>query len=87
MRRPRVSWMTQTDDRLLETLEDSGLVLSPRVLAFNTDYSRHHVSRRLAELTEAGLVEKVEEGLYRITERGRGYLVGDLDGSELEKKD
>ena len=85
MRRPRVSWMTQTDDRLLETLEDSNLVLSPRVLAFNTDYSRHHVSRRLAELKDANLVERVEEGMYRITDRGRAYLAGELDAAEFEK--
>lgn len=76
--------MTQADDRLLETLEDSGLILSPRVLAVNTDYSRHYVSERLAVLIEGGLVEKEKEGIYRITEKGKQYLVGDLDTDELQ---
>ena len=76
--------MTQADDRILETLEDSGLMLSPRILAVNNDYTRQHVSRRLSKLVNAGLVERVDEGLYRITDRGNAYLLGNLDTSELE---
>lgn len=83
MARPRVSWMTQADDRILETLADSDLVLSPRVLAVNTDYSRHYVSARLGELRDAGLVDRVDDGLYRITDRGRAYLEGELDSDDL----
>lgn len=76
--------MTQADDRILETLEDSGLVLSPKILAENTDYSRHHVARRLSDLVDGDLVEKVDDGLYQITDQGRAYLAGDLDAEELE---
>jgi Mn-dependent DtxR family transcriptional regulator len=76
--------MTQADDRLLESLEGSNLVLSPRILAVNTDYSRHYVSERLAILLDAELVEKEDEGLYRITERGRAYLSGEIDADYLE---
>ncbi|WP_135667214.1 MarR family transcriptional regulator [Halorhabdus rudnickae] len=76
--------MTQADDRLLETLDDSGLILSPRVLAINTDYSRHYVSERLAVLVEGGLVAKEMEGIYRITEKGKQYLTGDLDADDLQ---
>ncbi|MFC7047310.1 MarR family transcriptional regulator [Halobacteriaceae archaeon GCM10025711] len=77
--------MTQADDRILETLKDTGLILSPRILSVNTDYSRHYVSERLAELTDAGLIERVDEGLYRITELGEQYLAGELDANELER--
>ena len=87
MRRPRVSWMTHADDLILETLEDSGLMLSPRILAVNNDYSRQHVSRRLAELCEAGLVEKVDDGLYEITDQGRAYLSGDIATEKLDNSD
>ena len=76
--------MTQADDRMLETLEETGLVLSPKVLAVNTDYTRHYVSKRLAKLLDAGLVKRVDEGLYQITGRGRAYLAGDLDAEDLE---
>ncbi|WP_436934102.1 MarR family transcriptional regulator [Halovenus marina] len=76
--------MTQADDRLLESLEGSNMVLSPRILAVNTDYSRHYVSERLAILLDAQLVEKEDEGLYRITERGKGYLSGEVEAKTLE---
>lgn len=76
--------MTQADDRILETLVDSGLVLSPRVLAVNTDYSRHYLSTRLGKLHEAELVDRVDEGLYEITGQGQAYLVGTLDAEDLE---
>jgi len=76
--------MRQVDNRILETLEESGIILSPRILSVNTDYSRHYVSERLPRLLEAGLVEKVDDGLYQITDRGRAYLAGDLDAEDLE---
>lgn len=86
MRRPSVSWMTQADDRILETLADSNLILSPRVLSVNTDYSRHYLSTRLGRLHEAGLVNRVDEGLYEITGRGQAYLVGRVDADDLESR-
>jgi len=79
--------MTQADNRILETFDDSGLTLSPRILAYNTDYSRHYVARRLSELEKRDMVEKVDEGLYEITDLGRAYLAGDLDADDLEDTD
>jgi predicted transcriptional regulator len=75
--------MTQADDRILETLEESGLILTPQVLAVNIDYSRHYVSERLALLLDAELVEKRDGGLYQITDRGREYLAGELGSEDL----
>lgn len=75
--------MTKADGHLLETLSESELQLSPRILAVNADYSRHYVSRRLSKLREAELVEKVDDGLYRITEKGTAYLDGELDADDL----
>ena len=77
--------MTQADDRILETLAESELILSPRILSANTDYSRHYLSTRLGKLRDAGLVDRVDEGLYRITDRGVAYLEGELDAEELEE--
>ncbi|WP_146416945.1 MarR family transcriptional regulator [Haloarcula hispanica] len=76
--------MTQADDRLLETLDESGMILSPRILGINTDYSRHYVSERLAVLLDAGLVEKADDGLYQITEKGGDYLSGDLSADDIQ---
>lgn len=78
--------MTQADDRILETLQDSGLRLSPRILAANIDYSRHYIARRLAKLEEGELVIKIDEGLYEITDKGVEYLSGELSAEELEFK-
>ncbi len=77
--------MNQTDDRILDLLDESGLILSPAVMAKNLDYSRNWISRRTGKLVEEGLVEAVDDGYYRITDRGRAYLAGEIDADELEK--
>jgi len=82
--RPRVPWMNQTDDRILEALDESDMFLTPAVLAKNLDYSRVWVSNRLQKLVDVGLIENPEKSYYRITERGRAYLTGQLDAEELE---
>lgn len=76
--------MTQGDDRILETLAESNLILSPSVIAINTEYSRNYINKRMAILRENGLVERVKDGYYQITERGRAYLAGELNADELE---
>lgn len=76
--------MTQGDDRILETLKSSGIILSPAVLAYNTDYSRNYVNKRLRKLRDNGLVNRVDSGYYEITDRGCEYLNGSLAAEELE---
>lgn len=82
--RPRVEWMNQTDDRIIELLDESGLELSPAVLAKNLEYSRSWVSRRLSKLVKAELIEVNDGSYYQITEKGRAYLAGELDAEDLE---
>ena len=82
--RPRVDWMNQTDDRILELLDESDLILTPAVMARNLDYTRNWVSRRVGKLESAGLVEPIDSGYYRISDRGRAYLEGKIDADELE---
>jgi DNA-binding IclR family transcriptional regulator len=67
------------DDRILETLETSGLVLTPAVISFNIDKSRSQVNRRLSVLVDHGLVRRVKRGYYEITEHGTQYLAGELN--------
>ncbi|SER74895.1 winged helix-turn-helix domain-containing protein [Natrinema salaciae] len=83
--RHRGEWMQlPTDDYILETL-DTGLGLTPAVIAWNIDKGRTTVQKRLNPLASAGLIERVDEkGYYRITDDGHAYLEGDLDASELE---
>lgn len=86
--RPRVSWMTGADDTILEFFYEHDLALPPAAVSFNIDFSATHVRNRMRKLAEEGLMERVDEtkGYYRITEKGRKYLAGELDASELEGK-
>jgi len=83
MRRPREWMQVPIDERILEALDSSDMILSPAVISKNIDKSRDEVNRRLSELTEHVLVDRVERGYYRINDTGRAYLRGDLDDEEL----
>ncbi|ELY83124.1 winged helix-turn-helix domain-containing protein [Natrinema altunense] len=84
MRRPG-DWMQMpTDERILEALQSSGMILSPAVIAKNIDRSREEVTRRLTVLVEYGFVTRVERGYYEIDEAGEQYLAGELDARDLE---
>jgi len=85
--RPLVSWMTKSDDAILELLAECGIAIPPRAIAFNIEnVSRPTIDRRLPKLEDAGLVERYDDpqGYTRITDRGRAYLAGELDADELE---
>lgn len=89
--RPRVAWMTGNDDSILEFLGERDVALSPRGLDINLEregiaISYRTINRRLKQLHEKGLVEKVNEdrGWYVISDKGQKYLAGELDASELE---
>ncbi|QCS44092.1 winged helix-turn-helix domain-containing protein [Natrinema versiforme] len=84
MRNPG-DWMQMpTDERILEALQSSGMILSPAVIAKNIDRSREEVTRRLTVLVEYGFVTRVERGYYEIAEPGAQYLAGELDASEID---
>ena len=83
--RPRVDWMTQADERVLEFLEAKDIVASPSVIAANIDYTGEYISRRCQKLADAELIQRVDATNYRITERGEQYLAGDLSADDLER--
>ncbi|MGQ3723476.1 winged-helix domain-containing protein [Natrialba aegyptia] len=83
--------MTGNDDSILEYLAERDVALSPRGLDINLEregigISYRTINRRLKQLHEKGLVEKVDgdKGWYIISDKGHKYLEGDLDASELE---
>ncbi|MEF8757542.1 MAG: hypothetical protein V5A33_04830 [Halobacteriales archaeon] len=88
--RHEADWMVPMDDEILSLFYGSDLVLTPAILAYNLDHSREAVNRRLSELADEGLVERVERGKYRISPIGEEYLSGEsgwpeatgTDGSE-----
>nr|WP_049920334.1 hypothetical protein [Halobiforma nitratireducens] len=91
--------MNEVDDAVLEFLreleiDDRPVALKPGAVHYNlveefgmVDRSLSTFSRRMDVLADHGLLEKTEDGKgspYRITEKGRAYLEGDLDAEELE---
>lgn len=74
--RRREEWMRPMDERILELFHSANLVLTPAIIAYNIDHNASEVNRRLSELTDHGLVTRVERGKYRLTDLGEGYLEG-----------
>lgn len=88
--RPRPEWMSLKDGLILEFLEEHDLELPAKPLYRNLNRHGHEIGystvrQRLGELESHGLIARVDEaGYYEITEKGRAYLDGDIDASELE---
>ncbi|WP_442908259.1 ArsR family transcriptional regulator [Halobacterium sp. KA-6] len=81
--------MTPMDRDILERLQNPGnkeLVLSPRLIAENTDWGRDAVRDHVLRLREHGLIEYYDEegGIYQLSDRGRMWLEGELPTEELE---
>ena len=74
-------WMLPVDDAILSLFHSANLVLTPSIIAYNIEYSRDEVNRRLVELEKRGFVTKVERGKYQITALGRQYLDGVISHS------
>jgi predicted transcriptional regulator len=78
--------MILADERILEFLNEEGprapskIAEDPRIL-----YKAQHVGNRCRLLAKARLLRQVGNGVYNITERGKKYLNGELDLSELRK--
>ena len=85
--RPRIDWMTRSDDRILEFLDDKGIVASASVIAVNIEYNPNYISRRCRRLAEAGLIQRIDSSNYRLTDFGERYLTGEIDSDELEIDD
>jgi len=99
--RPRVGWMTATDDAILEFLDDLESVdshpvwMSARLITVNVveerrrlDRSNTTIQRRLNEmLTDAGLVARrgPDAPQYRITDLGLRYLHDELTDEEIDE--
>jgi predicted transcriptional regulator len=83
--RPRVEWMTQGDERILEFLAEKDIVASPSVIGANIDYTGEYISRRCRKLADAGLIQRVDASNYRLTEIGDDFLSGDISQSDLSE--
>lgn len=89
MRRPRVGWMTKSDDAILEFLLNEParpIRATPGVVAANINFAKSTINDRLPSLLQTNLVEYYDEsaGIYQITEKGKRYLSGEISEDELQ---
>lgn len=90
--------MNEVDDAILEFFDaqEKGIALPPTVVWYNLheqlgaiDKSRDTVARRMRKLTTRDLLSKESEerGYYKMTQKGRDYLTGDIEAADLEVKE
>jgi hypothetical protein len=87
--RQGAEWMQRPgDDTILELIREHGHLTPAGIEYYAGDSPRaNHASRRASTLADAGMLEEVVEGLYRITDDGEQWLEGDLDASTLDPTD
>jgi len=79
------AWMTIWDDRILEIARDEDSV-TPKEIN-ETGYlavTQTQIARRMRQLNERDLRQHLGNGVYIITERGEGYLKGEISTFESE---
>lgn len=79
----RVSWFSPSHYEILLFFDDHDIRATAKVIAANTGYDRSYINRRVRELEHASLLRN-DDGIYELSETGRGFLSGELDASELD---
>jgi len=94
MRRKRGRWMNKAVDPVLELLDEQDIPMPPKLIFVvlkerKGDHpSRATIFRAIDDLQDYGLIEKHPDGtFYSITDRGRGYLSGEVDASDLSPEE
>lgn len=81
--RQRAEWMVPSDDLILEIVRDHGN-LTPNAISKLGGPSSKHAGVRCRTLARYGLLYRITEGLYGISDEGCAYLDEEFDPSELE---
>lgn len=87
-----IPWLSGVDRVMLDFYERHDIIISPALLLSNLEHdlgediapSDSQIRRRLRVLVDAGLVEKVDTGKYRLTDLGRKAANRELDDDERE---
>jgi len=81
----RVSWLRRADVTILEFLHaardarGNPSIQTPVTIAANTGHPRKYVGNRCRHLVDHDMVEKVDRGQYRLSDRGEELMRGQLD--------
>jgi predicted transcriptional regulator len=79
--RLQIDWMTNTDERIMERLEESGSE-TPKEIASHLQKSKEYVADRCRQLAIRDLLES-DGRQYRLAELGERYLVDEIEAEEL----
>lgn len=86
----RADWMEATDLKILAYfVTHEGEIYGPATVAKNIRktngdrYNQDYINHRLATLVDAGLLEKLDRGEYRISETGIEYAHAKITPDEL----
>jgi Mn-dependent DtxR family transcriptional regulator len=76
--------MTLWDDRLMEVIRKKGPSSAGELVDHQYIHvSKSTISRRLNKLADYELLDRLPNGVYRLTEKGENYLDGKLDAEQL----
>lgn len=85
----RVGWMMAADPSILEYMAiakdayNNPAKQTPKTISLNTGYSRKHVGNRCRVLADRGLLERIDRGVYRITDSGIAAVEKEIDPEDL----
>lgn len=82
--------MKDVERAILQLLNKTELELTPSNIARNTGYSGGYARKECNRLASLGLLDKDSTGshpFYSINDRGRAYLAGELDASEVGEEE
>jgi Mn-dependent DtxR family transcriptional regulator len=79
--RLQIDWMTNTDERIMERLEESGSG-TPKEIASHLEKSEEYVADRCRQLAIRDLLES-DRRQYRLAELGERYLANEIKAEEL----
>jgi DeoR/GlpR family transcriptional regulator of sugar metabolism len=79
------SWQSVWDDRILEIIAEEG-PSSPKTILDTglVHVSKAHISRRLSKMADHGLLHRLPNGVYALTDAGEAYLEGEYDAEAEE---
>lgn len=78
--RRSAEWMEQTDDRILEHIQEEGWS-SPTIMVSldSIEAPKGTLSDRCQMLSQAGFLAPIHEDMYELTTWGQQYLSGKID--------
>ncbi len=67
---PASNVLDETDKKILQALKEIGGPAKPKDIAAHAGLDARRVAAKMRKLRRLGLVERLEEGLYKLTEEG-----------------